>query len=444
MLQAAAAVLMGIALAGARGRGRPALPVCGEHSHHLEEKHTVQARQQIIIHCLCDEGFACNGSMCKHVHSRGDPQQQRFGWNPAHCLNCQCTHAGNTADPLSTAALTTLGPSPAVPVQLWVGQDDQPGTVPSGSTPESTGNATCVAAHGAVTSQLRILIAGMATTMSTNLYGPAIRIWQAYARRHGFGFKLYRVDPKRPPQPGNIGKKWLHKPTVTYRKLFFLRELLNDPAIQQQYDYIFWTDMDIVVMNGAVHLSCFLHHDDNSSAAGTFDFVITDKSFSINDGNFFVRVSQWSATFLRDWIDISGHHVSGWPATDNGSLMELLAQRCLVGYNGECEARLRKIGGEHPTLFRCLREWLDKQGKPYGHRICGDSNIMFFPAERGFNNHRWLSVMAEWGWKPSDAWVDNVGMFAMHTKDVRKWANVSSTRNRWQWAATDIADEAPT
>jgi hypothetical protein len=38
--------------------------------------------------------------------------------------------------------------------------------------------------------------------------------------------------------------------------------------------------------------------------------------------------------------------------------------------------------------------------------------------------------MTEWGWKRSDAWVDNVGMFAMHTKAVQKWANVSSVRNR--------------
>ena len=50
-------------------------------------------------------------------------------------------------------------------------------------------------------------------------------------------------------------------------------------------------------MNGAVPLSCFLHHDDTPSAAWTFYFVITDKSFSINDGNFFVRVSQWSTVY---------------------------------------------------------------------------------------------------------------------------------------------------
>jgi hypothetical protein len=96
---------------------------------------------------------------------------------------------------------------------------------------------------------------------------------QAYAKKHGYDIFLYTesLDMTRKPH---------------WSKIIALQKHLQD------YDWLFWTDADALIMNNEIRLESLI--DDN------FDIIITKDCYNcVNTGNFFIKNSVWSAEFLK-------------------------------------------------------------------------------------------------------------------------------------------------
>jgi galactosyl transferase GMA12/MNN10 family len=96
---------------------------------------------------------------------------------------------------------------------------------------------------------------------------------ECYCRRHGYTFRCRtdQFDASRPPAWSKV--------------LFLLEELAAS-------DWVFWSDADSLVMNSAVPVTWFL--DD------AYDLIISADCFNgLNTGNFFVKNSAWSRSFLE-------------------------------------------------------------------------------------------------------------------------------------------------
>lgn len=62
------------------------------------------------------------------------------------------------------------------------------------------------------------------------------------------------------------------------------------------YDYLFYLDMDVVIMNPAVALKSFVHASAEQSSS---DILITEDMNGLNTGSMLVRNSPWALWFLR-------------------------------------------------------------------------------------------------------------------------------------------------
>ncbi|KAJ3678563.1 hypothetical protein LUZ60_002366 [Juncus effusus] len=112
------------------------------------------------------------------------------------------------------------------------------------------------------------------------------QVWKnkkAYAKKNGYDFidVSWIVDPTRPP---------------SWSKILAIKTNL------QNYDWIFWNDDDILVMNQEILLEDIIfgligHGDSNS----TPDLILTEDFNGVNAGVFFVRKSEWSVKFLNTW-----------------------------------------------------------------------------------------------------------------------------------------------
>ena len=121
---------------------------------------------------------------------------------------------------------------------------------------------------------------------------------EAYCRRHGYTFRCRTegFDTSRAP---------------AWSKIRFLQEELAN------CDWVFWTDADSLIMNSAVPLSFFV---DNA-----YDVILSyDRYNGINTGNFLVRSSPWSQSFLeRVWRQEEFLHHPFW---ENAAVMSLYAK----------------------------------------------------------------------------------------------------------------------
>lgn len=93
-----------------------------------------------------------------------------------------------------------------------------------------------------------------------------------YATKHGYSF-LCECIPFD-----------MTKPTP-WKKIEAIRRYLPN------YDYVFWTDADSLIMNDTIRLENFI--EDN------WDLIVTRDYNNLNTGNFFIRNSNWSLKFLE-------------------------------------------------------------------------------------------------------------------------------------------------
>jgi hypothetical protein len=106
---------------------------------------------------------------------------------------------------------------------------------------------------------------------------PLVNVRSLYCRRHNYtllnGNKL--IDKSRP---------------TAWSKLLILEHYFRSGA----YDYLFYLDMDTVIMNPSVTLESFI-----DASARKFDIVITEDTNGLNTGVMLMRNSPWTLWFLR-------------------------------------------------------------------------------------------------------------------------------------------------
>jgi len=96
---------------------------------------------------------------------------------------------------------------------------------------------------------------------------------KAYAQKHGYDFIGYTVslDPSRP---------------TSWSKIKAIQQHL------EKYDWVFWSDADVVIMNHEIKLEQFI--DDN------FHLILCPgHEWPINAGNFFLKNCPWSFELLE-------------------------------------------------------------------------------------------------------------------------------------------------
>lgn len=122
---------------------------------------------------------------------------------------------------------------------------------------------------------------------------------QEYAKKHNYDAFLYTesLDSKR---------------RTHWSKIKALQKHLKD------YDWLFWTDADALIMNKEIRLETFIdpNLDEN------IDIIITKDCYGcINTGNFLIKNSAWSAQFLNQMYDPKYlHHPK---LNDNWAFLEL-------------------------------------------------------------------------------------------------------------------------
>lgn len=103
---------------------------------------------------------------------------------------------------------------------------------------------------------------------------------QAYAKLHGYDIYLYNtlLDSSK---------------LAPWNKILAIQNHIND------YDYIFWTDADSLIMNFDIKLEEFI--DEN------YDLIISKEEVmnNLNTGHFFIKNSQWSKSLLENLYRLS-------------------------------------------------------------------------------------------------------------------------------------------
>ena len=128
---------------------------------------------------------------------------------------------------------------------------------------------------------MHVAILTLATSHISSYSGMSFQNKLSYAQRHGYDFYHYSkpLDPSRPP---------------AWNKILILQEHLKD------YDWVFWTDADSLIMNHSVGLERII------SASAPCDMIMTpgprDK---YNTGQWFVRSCDWSYVVLEKiWTEV--------------------------------------------------------------------------------------------------------------------------------------------
>ena len=148
---------------------------------------------------------------------------------------------------------------------------------------------------------MRICVATMYTADIANYGVLSAENKVAYARRHGYEAVIVRdtLDPSRVP---------------AWSKVRLLIDLV------EQFDWVFWTDADSLVMNSRVALTSLI------SEAGDVDMILgSDVVSPVNTGHWLVKNCEWTKLFLRRVWDEPPDPTRRAPPWDQGSVTRILA-----------------------------------------------------------------------------------------------------------------------
>lgn len=122
---------------------------------------------------------------------------------------------------------------------------------------------------------MKILILSLADNAYREIERISTPNKEAYAKKHGYEFRLIRVSLDRTRHP-------------SWSKILALYGYLMEP----DYDWIFWSDPDSLIVNDEIKLEDII--DDR------YDLIFGEDDNGINCGEFLIKNSDLSREFLAD------------------------------------------------------------------------------------------------------------------------------------------------
>ncbi|KAL0075350.1 glycosyltransferase family 34 protein, partial [Phycomyces blakesleeanus] len=144
---------------------------------------------------------------------------------------------------------------------------------------------------------------------------------RAYALEHNYAFVARSAEFAQQSATGHVRRK------AVWGKIDVLEKALP------KYDWVFWLDMDAVIMDQKRSLDDLLEElkadyqkqDNGFQFDKQIDMIVSrpSKDRMINAGVLLIRNTPWAMQFLRDLQDMSGWYQKG-PSYEQGAMWELL------------------------------------------------------------------------------------------------------------------------
>lgn len=264
-----------------------------------------------------------------------------------------------------------------------------------------------------------------ATQMYLDRLADSVSAKKMYAKHWGYTWNIFSDKSL------NCSKFRAHRWRGDYRycKLQALSRvwktvMRHQNSTHSERDYLFWHDLDTHVMLPQRPLSFFVE------AAEGAPTVFTDNALSLNNGAFFLEVSQAGRRFFKHWKKYC--RTGEWPWADNGCMYEALLT--LLGgerYTGRCST-YRKLHFDEdrpepptgPQLMRCFNEEMNTLGMGCCGRSRDIDGFGFLTGPyNSFNHHPCSELLTSREFvNESRALVQEhcftEGMFMVHTKNV--------------------------
>lgn len=220
----------------------------------------------------------------------------------------------------------------------------------------------------------------------------SLRAKASYAKYWGYNFNIFNSSSIDCDEFRAV--RW--RGDIRYCKLQVLTVVFERLWTQgsKKADYLFWLDADTHIMRPKIALERFIE------AAGDAAFVLTDNALSLNNGAFFLRVSEKGRKWLSHWRSVCSK--GEWPWADNGCMYEAMLTFSFKDYTGSCqiygEGSYSEQLPEPPTgtdLMDCFNKELDLLGS----HCCGTVNrsiesFAFLTERNAFNHHPCEELMS--------------------------------------------------
>ena len=116
------------------------------------------------------------------------------------------------------------------------------------------------------------------------------RINRAYCKKHGYDFEIFNVTPT------DRAAQWC--------KVEVVQRLLG----RDEYDYIFWIDADAFFSQQTIDLESRIS-DYTKDIIICSDDSNSGRIGSINTGTFFIKCTEWSKNFCKEWYEYTGKYL---------------------------------------------------------------------------------------------------------------------------------------
>jgi len=141
-----------------------------------------------------------------------------------------------------------------------------------------------------------------------SIYEHAISQFAQYSDIHNYQFFLDTkvIDPER---------------QIFYMKLYSIMKHLMEGLETKAYDWIFWVDGDVTLVNPNIKLDAFIPPEDQDD----IHLVISDDYIGLNAGIFLIRVHPWSLNFLMKACSYTYYNKEkNLPYADQSAMLHVL------------------------------------------------------------------------------------------------------------------------
>jgi len=121
----------------------------------------------------------------------------------------------------------------------------------------------------------------------------AVSEFYQYAQIYGYGFEFYN-------------KKFDTERSSHFMKLNAMTDSMFRALKEENYDWLFWVDSDVVITNPNIRLEAFLPNENMSRV----NFIVSDDHNGLSSGSYFLKVHSWSLNYLMRAISYPYHNIN--------------------------------------------------------------------------------------------------------------------------------------